>query len=101
MRIDAPHDLVAAPVPAPPLLLELLPLLPQPAMASAPSAAVARITCPLIVTASIFHILRCFGAKWSQARLPAGQASGPRGTLRAYPPPSLPYPLRAPPTLPP
>src|ERR1700730_3993848 len=63
MPIDATHDVVPAPAPAAPLLLELLPLLPQPATASAPSAAVVMITRPLMDIASISHVLHCLGIK--------------------------------------
>src|SRR5260370_34921530 len=62
MPIDAPHDVVPAPAPVA-LLLELLPLLPQPATASAPSAAVAMITRPLMDIASLSHVLHCLGIK--------------------------------------
>src|SRR5579864_7056013 len=72
MPIDATHDLVVVPVPPALELLELLlPLLPQPATASAPSAAAAMITCLLIVTASNSHELHCVGSR-GQARLPRG-----------------------------
>src|SRR5215472_2814704 len=82
MPIEATHDLVVVPVPPVAELFELLlPLLPQPATASAPSAAAAMITRLLIVTASNSHELHCVGSR-GQARLPGGQASGvapPRG----------------------
>jgi hypothetical protein len=53
----ATHDVVAAAVLLLPPLAVLPPLLPQPATASAPSAAVAMITRLFMGTASVFVML--------------------------------------------